>query len=506
MTPRTGRRKARNRTPAVEGPSRQASGFGKSGSTVLRGWKGLALLGAVLLVVGLGALWFWHREDRPVNIVLITLESVRPDHMACFGGKRVTCPNLDALAKEAMLYDDCHSVTSWTLSAHASLFTGLYPSAHQTRRPHSKLGDSYTTVAEVLSGRGYQCAGVVSGPFLQTQHNLHQGFEYYNDSPSELTQKLAHGDITNPEMERLLRDFVTKRRDKNRPFFLFAYFWDPHYDYIPPAPYNEMFVSPDCEQIDVTRYESSKTVHANITEGHLEYVISQYDGEIYWTDEHLGRFFDLLKAEGLWDNTVIIVMADHGEEFFEHGKKGHKNNLYVESVQVPLIIKYAKGGPQGRDSRLVSFVDIFPTILDLTHTTAAPFPHQGRSLLEASPSPERAIFYELLSLWYRRRPAGLGGAPKVHTRTEQWFAIRQGNDKLIKVIRPDRTELYNVRKDPQEQEDVSGQNSARTQELANKLKQWQELMRAVAVTYGAGGKAELDEKQLERLRSLGYVQ
>ena len=506
MTQRTSMGKAGNDTGAVQGPGRQAWGLGRRGSTFPGGWKGLGLFGAALLALALGALCFWHRGDRPVNIVLITVESLRPDHMACFGGKRVTCPNLDALAKEAMVYDDCHSVTSWTLSSHASLFTGLYPSAHQTRRPRGKLDDSYTTVAEVLSERGYQCAGVVSGPFLQTQHNLHQGFEYYNDSPSELTHKLAHGDITNPEMEHLLRDFVANRRDKNRPLFLFAYFWDPHYDYIPPAPCNKMFVGPDCEEIDVTRYERSKKVHANITAGELKYVISQYDGEIYWTDEHLGRFFDLLKAEGLWDNTVIIVTADHGEEFFEHGKKGHKNSLYVESVRVPLIVKYAKGGPEGRDSRLVSLVDIFPTILDLTHTPAGPLPHQGQSLLEASASPERAIFYELLSIWYYRSTAGPDGTPKVHTKTEQWFAIRQGNDKLIQVNRPERTELYNVRKDPREQEDVSGQHSARAQELANRLKQWQELMRAVAASYRAGGKAELDEKQLERLRSLGYVQ
>lgn len=506
MTPRTPRPKAQNRTSLVQGPSRPSSGSAQSGSTYLRRWKGLALLGVALLAVGLGALWFWPGGDQPVNIILITLESLRPDHLASFSGKRVTSPNLDALAKEAMVYDDCHSVTSWTLSAHASLFTGLYPSAHQTTRPTSKLGSSYTTIAEILSGRGYQSAGIVSGPYLQSQHNLNQGFEYYDDSPSEQTNRLAHGDITNPKMESLLRAFITKGRDKNRPFFLFAYFWDPHYDYIPPAPYNKMFVSPDCEPIDVTRYESSKRVHANITSGQLEYVTSQYDGEIYWTDEHLGRFFDLLKAEGLWDNTVIIVTADHGEEFFEHGKKGHKNNLYVESVQVPLIIKYAKGGPQGADSRLVSLVDIFPTILDLTHTPADPFPHQGRSLLEVSPSPERAIFYELLSLWYYRSTAGPGQTPKLHTKKEQWFAIRQGDDKLIQATGPDQTELYNVRKDPKEQEDVSAQNPARTQELANRLEQWKEQMRAVAATYRAGGKAKLDKKQLERLRSLGYLQ
>jgi arylsulfatase A-like enzyme len=427
------------------------------------------------------------------NIVLITLESLRPDHVASLEGDRVTSPSLDRLAGEAMVYEDAHSVTSWTLPAHASLFTGLYPSAHQTEMPLGTLDDSYTTLAEVLAARGYQTAAVVSGPYLRAHHNLNQGFEIYDESPSEETNRAAHADVTNPEMEAALLDFLDRRRDPERPFLLFAYFWDPHYDYIPPAPYDSMFVDAECQEVDVADYELGNEVRPGISSAQLRYVRAQYDGEIRWTDAHLERFFKALRRRGLWEDTVVVVTADHGEEFFEHGAKGHKNGLHVESVKVPLLVKYPGSRPRGRDTRLVSLVDLFPTLLELAGAVV-PGLHQGRSLLAPRGAAERSIYYELVTTRYSGRQL---------THREPWLAVRRGGYKLIS--RPGRTELYDVRADPGEIRDIAGSETGTVAQLRGQLVEWRQAMHDLARQYREGPQAELDPEMLERLRALGYL-
>lgn len=455
---------------------------------------------AALLLAGCLASCGPSEPEDPPNIVLITLESLRTDHLEVLGGPRPTAPHLDALGRDAVVYEDAHAVTSWTLASHASIFTGLYPTAHRTTGPKSRLHDSYTTLAEILSENGYQSAGVASGPYLTTTYNLHQGFEIYDDSPAEAVDLDAHGDVTNPQMESLLEKFLNQQRDPTRPFFLFAYYWDPHYDYIPPPPYDEMFVDDECETIRVTEYEATNEVHARIRPGQLRFVISQYDGEIRWTDESVGKLFRLLKQKRLWEDTAVIVTSDHGEEFFEHGHKGHKHNLYAETVRVPLIVKYPRGKPRGRDARLVSLVDLFPTILDLAGVTS-PVPYQGQTLIGPPRDPERAIYYELLSIFFFPRPGKRGMTKQV----EEWFAMRQGDYKLISVPSRHSIELYDVRKDPEEKLDLAAVETARVQELLEALDRWQSRTQDLFRGPTQGDEAELDPEELERLRSLGYL-
>jgi arylsulfatase A-like enzyme len=301
-------------------------------------------------------------------------------------------------------------------------------------------------------------------------------------------------------MELHLRAFVKSRRDAKRPFFLFGYLWDPHYDYIPPAPYDQEFVGANTETIDVTGYEFTNKVNASISPAQLRYVISQYEGEIAWTDALLGRFLQLLKDDGLWDDTLIIVTSDHGEEFFERGKKGHKNNLFRESVHVPLIVKYPRGGPRGRSSRLVSLVDILPTILDVTGARSS-VPHQGRSLRLPEAEQDRAIFFELLAVWYLQKPT----EKESQKSEENWFAVRQGDYKLIAVPDEGRFELYNVREDPGERTDLAGREPLRARKLRAALAEWHGRSKAVATNFREGGNAELSPENLERLRALGYL-
>ncbi|MEE2662600.1 MAG: sulfatase [Myxococcota bacterium] len=437
-------------------------------------------------------------------VVLITIESLRTDHVGAYGGSSRTqpavaiTPTLDALAREAVVYERAHSVTSWTLSSHASLFTGLYPTAHQTRQPMARLGADYTTLAERLSEVGYQTAAVVSGPYLRNAYNLTQGFDRVDESSANPIQPRAHQDITNPGMEAGLIRFIERERDPDRPFFLFAYFWDPHFDFLPPEPYASMFLDDDSEQIDVRNFDTGNAIHPGISTAELEFVIAQYDGEIRATDELLGRFFGLLRQRGLWSDSLVIVTADHGEEFFDHGEKGHKKNLHAETVRVPLLVKYPKGRggrPGSRDERLVSLVDVAPTVLEFAGAAPAE-PVHGRSLL-SEPDADRAIFFELLSSWYVRR------AGKTIAEIEDWSGIRVGDRKLLK--HRGKISYFDLATDPTEQNDLSAQRREDVEVLSALLADQRQQSVQDAARFEHGGTADLEAEATEQLCALGYL-
>lgn len=434
----------------------------------------------------------------PPNVLLITIESLRAKHLGCYGYPRDTTPNIDALASEATLFEDAQSVTSWTLTAHASLFTGLYPSAHHVTRPKDRLNDTYRTLAEILSERGYQTAAVVSGPYLRKAHNLTQGFDYYDDNPITPPDQAASRDVTNPRMETAMIRFLRERRDAKRPFFLFAYYWDPHHDYIPPEPYNKMFVPPDAEPIQKVKFNPFFKLGKQIDEAQLKYVIAQYDGEIRCTDDYLGKVWALLRELGLWDNTAIILTADHGEEFYEHGRNAHKNNLYVESLHVPLILKLPGQTKSKRDPRLVSLIDVFPTVLDLVGGETSQ-PQNGHSLLDAPADGPR--FFELTTSWFfENRKTGEKWA-----ENDDWVAIRKGRYKLINVQNKNRWELYDLQADPGEHHPLDPEPESKAAELRRDLDTWKKAMASLADLWSAGPQAQLSPEDEERLRSLGYL-
>ncbi len=457
----------------------------------------LALL-ALGAAVGCGKVTQRSIPDR-LNILLITVESVRTDHVGSYGYQRGTTPAIDALAAEGVVFENAYAPTSWTLPSHASIFTGLYPSAHRVISSRNKLDDSYVTLAERLSEAGYETAGFVSGPWLQAPLNLHQGFKKYDQSASS-GKETSEADITNPAMERLLIDYLRSGLDEERPFFIFAYLWDPHYDYIPPSPYDRTFVSEDAVPIELRNYFTGGIVTRRISPRQLAYVISQYDGELLWTDSLLGRLWVELKDRGLWDRTAIILTSDHGEEFFDHGTKGHKNNLHEESVHIPLIMKIPGGPEASRSPRLTSLVDLYPTILEIAGVNEAG-PHHGESLLGA-PSPGRRIYFDLHSEWVFKNPAT--GAfeydPDLH------LAVRDGRYKLIIERNANRIKLYDLAADPSEKEPLGTSEASKiASSLHRTLTDHFVKINQEASRWETAGPPVLSDEQLKRLRSLGYV-
>lgn len=472
--------------------------------------RSAALLGVALTLAGCRAAG--PEASRP-PVVLITIESLRSDHLAALGGASPTrpalevMPVLEALSRESTLYADAHSVTSWTLASHASLFTGLYPEAHRCEGPRDRLDDSLPTLAEILRDAGYQTAGIVGGPYLRSLHNLNQGFEFFADDPAAPTPGLAHADSNNPALESAWRDFFARERDRDRPLFLFVYFWDPHYDFIPPPPYDRLFVPPDARAIDARSFEINPAIHAGLPPEQLRWILAQYAGELRWTDLHLGHLFDALRREGLWEEALIVVTADHGEEFFDHGAKGHKNNLHAETVHVPLWIKYPGQREAQRDDEPTSLVDVMPTVLDWLGLRGDRL-QQGVSLRDPAARAERGILQSLLRPQFRADPAG----GVVIEAGERWEALRRGRFKLIRR-RPEgqgaaEFRLYDIADDPREQRDLAAQQPQRVAELDAELDRSRQraLAEAEAQGYRAAQEAQLSASDLDRLRELGYLE
>jgi len=462
----------------------------------------------VLLIAALGASACGDsgssgaRATRPPRgILFVTIESLRADHVSGLGYGRATTPRLDELAAGATLYPQASSTTSWTLTSHASLFTGLYPGAHRVIEPRDRLVDGATTFAELLRDRGWQTAGLVSGPYLCRPFGLDQGFESWDDSLSPDFDRIDEAP-TNPAVEAAILHFLDAPpgapRDASRPFLLFAYLWDPHYSYLPPSPFDARFVPPNAVRFDLRHFDTNERIRATMPQGELDYLISQYDGEIGATDAMLGRVFDALRAKGLWDEMAIVVTADHGEEFFDHGQKGHKRNLYAESLHVPLWIKEPGQRAARRDERVVNGVDLFPTLLELAGVEYDG-PCHGRSLLEPADD-ARATFHELTTTWYFTQPDG-----RVK-RSDVWSSVRRGDRQLFTIDFFDgrhEERLYDVAHDPQQKSKLGADVDA--SDLKQLFSDFHRDTERLGEQLEGSGPTSLTPEEEARLRAAGYL-
>lgn len=328
--------------------------------------------------------------DRP-NVLLISIDSLRPDHLGCYGYERDTSPVMDSLAQDGILFKNTVSTTSWTLPAHISLFTSMDIMVHGVVGDGASLYKEIGTLAQVLKQSGYRTAAFCSSPYMNPAFGFNRGFDLYHnidlDSPGfEDTiipqaeeRDAVHDDITSPRITELASEWLEK--NGNNPFFLFLHMWDVHYDYIPPEPYDRKFDPDYTGDVDGRDFIHNPEINPEMDARDLEHVIALYDGEIAWVDHHLGLIIEKLKESGIFERTLIVITADHGDEFFEHGGKGHRSTLYDEVVKIPLIIHgpgVVKGGAEVLDQ--AGIIDVAPTILNLCGLEI-PAWMQGGSLL-----------------------------------------------------------------------------------------------------------------------------
>ena len=462
------------------------------------GVAGLALLGT-----GLGALSSDAKPPTPdgkPNILLVSIDSLRRDHVGSYGYHRPTTPHLDALAQQGVLFDQAVAPTSWTLPSHVTLLTSLPIRVHQVHVSSQRFTKRVLTLAEVLSQEGYATAGIVGGSYLDAGYGFAQGFDHYDDyNVVRRDRTKPDGHVTSPISFRLssewIEDWAVSQRP--RPFFLFLHLWDVHYPYAPPPPYSGMFDPDYGGDISATPFMRNRRINPRMDPRDLEHVIALYDGEIRYTDDHLGRLLDLLRRLGVFDDTIVIVTSDHGDEFFDHGKKGHGQNLFDSVLLVPLVIRYPSKISAGRIVQgQVRLMDVAPTALGLAGIEP---PANFGYAREDGPHPYRDLTPLLQDELADELPP-LVAFGDLHGSL---VSLRTSDAKIIRSLEdPKRIQRYDLLSDPAEKKNLFSNNNAGVDALlAAELNKWLEIVQEGKLTTPM----ELDSEQLRILRSLGYL-
>lgn len=411
---------------------------------------------------------------RPTRIVLITIDTLRPDHCSLYGYRRRTTPFLDELAAHATVFENAYSTASWTAPAMASLFTSLPPRAHGVVRgflangkitSQDLLADQFQTLAEALASGGFQTFGVSTNAHLTNATGFAQGF-------TELTS-LWWEDAEQANAAALA--FKERLRAAERSF-LWVHYFDPHYPYLHREPWYDTFqAEPDDPQ--------TKALPPAVVKGFRE-MVDGYDSEIAAVDDNLRRLFGDL---GIDSSALVVVVSDHGEAFFEHGTLSHGQSLFEEEIRIPLLVQMPGEATGRRVAALVSLADVFPTILD---AVGLPIEHpvEGRSLVPAVRGDALADGVIVTQLDR--------GAVSHH-------AVRSGDWKLYRRTPPEKpVGLFDLPQDRREGHDLSGSEPDRVRDLD---REWSAFVDRWP-PFTAPRKVEAFGKdQIDRLRALGYL-
>jgi len=463
-------------------------------------------------------------DSSKPNVLLLTLDTVRADHLSLYGYKRNTTPHLAELARVATVFSHASAAGDMTLTSHAAILTGTYASWNGAR-PHDNssgngvpISDKYPTLAEILSEHGYSTAAVVANSgFLSREWGFDRGFQFFDDRsavrmmPSREDYLLRYGArqvlhrivdtadfdmmfLRAGEINREAYGLLDRARSSGRPFFLFLNYMDAHSPYAPPPQFDELYPAEKDLSIPDARYsellEQLPKGRGQMSEKERQHYISQYDGAIAYMDAEIGRLIDGLKQRGLYENTLLIIVSDHGEAFGERNLIGHGLSVNKEQVDVPLIVKYP-GSDQGQEvDERVGHTDLLPTVMEVTGITPPQF-LQGFSLRKAVGNTNRRLISESFPIW-----ALISLNPKFN-RIER--AIYSGNFKYIDST-AGKHELYDVSADPAEANNLCSVDAASCSEMQHDLEEWEKAM-PEAVTHGK----PLDPQTLELLRSLGYA-
>lgn len=445
----------------------------------------------VLVVVILVALAVWvSLPDRePVGFVLISIDTLRADHLGAYGYPLDTSPFFDAFAARGTLFENAKVQLPGTLPSHMSIFTGLYPAEHgvyppsrRTSTSASVLSREIPTLPELFQRAGYRTAAFSEGGYVAGVYGFSRGFDVYDDAVKAKPGGAA-------ETVRRALEFVEGlRRDEK--FFIFLHTYEVHDPYMAPEGYAS-WTGPVPGDWEPTGFnlEAASMGKLELAERQLEYFISLYDASIRFVDDQLRRFAEALWEKDFEGDVWVVITSDHGEEFMEHQKLAH-GQVYDENLHVPLLIRRLGQRRGSRVSSLVESVDIAPTLLELAGIETAGIAMSGRSLVPALSDDG----FEVRTLAYAESPN-----PPARTIYQQredglyQFLLRGEAPRL-------RRELFNLSEDPHAVRNLADQRRILLRELESKLELYDVEARAEA------GKTDLTEEQAERLRALGYLQ
>src|SRR5437868_444624 len=397
----------------------------------------------------------------PANVVFITIDTLRPDHLGCYGDKQIRTPNIDALAADGTRFERAYTAVPVTLPSHTVIFTGTYPTLSGVHDfAANKLSPTQATLASVLKDNGYTTGAVIGSAVLDSRFGLNRGFDFYYDHFD--FNRLQESNLD--EMERpgnvvadIALDWLAKNADKK--FFLWMHLYDPHFPYRPPPPYSE------------------------------QYKDRLYDGEISIANAQVRRLLQFLKEKQLYQKTLIVLSGDHGESLGEHGEETHGFFIYNSTLHVPLIIHLPGRSSAQMIPDLANLADLMPTTLHVLKL-GVPSQVQGKNLLDildkTSTNDSRDLYAESF-------------LPRLHFNWSELRGLETANYHYIDAPRP---ELYDLSKDPGETLNLFGEKKAVAGEMRNRL---QKTIATYSASQELAEKTGLDPVLMERLKSLGYA-
>ena len=420
-------------------------------------WAGLISLWAIVI------LGFLKASARPsknesgqgrLNVLLITIDTLRPDRLGCYGNARVKTPKMDGLAQRGVLFSRAFAHTPTTLPSHTNILLGTIPIYHGVHDNHNFIvREEFLTLAEHLKGSGYATGAFVGAFPLDSRFGLTQGFDVYDDNyGTSGSQEFSYVERKAEVVVEKALEWLKLPKDR---WFLWVHCFDPHQKYEPPEPFK------------------------------TEYGDRPYDGEVAYVDYSLGRLLDHIKKQGLEEKTLVVFTGDHGESLGQHGESTHGYFAYNSTLWVPLLIAYP-GLKPGKVDKPVAHIDIFPTVCDVLGISRPPHLH-GISLLAAANGkrlPKRVLYFESLYPYYSRG----------------WAPLRGFIRESVKFMDSPIPELYDIVKDFDET-----QNLAESTRLEESRKVLSDLMAKEAYRGASASGQKADRKTVESLKSLGYV-
>ena len=490
-------------------------------------WRGSgarALTALAFLSVGIagGTGYAWLSQSEHVHggarsapapiphIILLTVDTLRQDALSCYGGATPT-PNIDQLVEDSVLFTNAYSSASWTLPSFSSIFTGVSPWVHQTTKMRQVLPAGLTTLGEKMAEAGYLTGGIGFNYFLTQQGGgwaVNRGFAEYNFYPkfhsprTAAMEVLASGDVsafdlwaTTDDLTRMARDWV--RDHASSGFFFWLHYLDPHMPYLPPeefSPGGKLNEEAAQEYGSADALDRFRSGHLPPTAEAKRWLHDLYQGEVRYVDDRIGSFISTLKEAGLYENALIVLFSDHGEELLDHSGVDHGHTLYDELLRVPLAFKLPGSVKTGKVDPIVGTVSILPTILELAGIDFAAENFSGRSLVpywDKNFTEDQIIF-----------------STGTHIFEERESVIFEGW-KYIHSLFSGAEELYNLRVDPTERDNLAAADHERVAKAHALLKANEARAKRLRKHYGlktAAKGVELTEAERQLLRSLGYVQ
>jgi len=439
------------------------------------------------------------------------MDTVRKDHLSCYGYKKETTPNLNELIEDSRIYYNAYSTSCWTSPAHASLFTGLHTAAHKTSQEYWVMNDQLTTLAEVLSSDGYETIGIVENPMLGKPYNFNQGFATYYETWNKDLKTLLFSMISEENIAFSFLKRSLRKRDPDKPFFIFINFIEAHAPYDSSQQFYNQFLSDNTSfTCNSNRWKDYFLGRIQFSKAELNHLEELYDAEIRYVDYYIGKIIAELKKKNLWENTLFIVTSDHGENIGDHNLVDHVFCLYESAINIPLIIHYPqiiKG--HLKDYTPVKLTDLFPTLLNRANISAKNYYFQGRDLFADNAGRDEVIFCEY---YYPEQTLQCFKEEDRKNKNIQKFkrqmkTIIYDNKKLIWGS-DGAHELYDLAQDPHEKNNLYSQIDY--YEMGqNMIKRLESTVHKYSghlnLSSSPSSNTIIDKKTQERLKSLGYV-